>query len=107
MANYYKHLRSLRTIPCDESAKGLWEDGQVLEDGKDYEVKEVPCPYFDHIDDPVEYTTTAFPLVAGEDELWLELVQKVFSHVEGHDAEMNYDAAIAELKKYYKPLIKK
>lgn len=77
---YDNHLATLRTIPAHDSARSLWKDGQKLVDGKDYEVREEPIPYFDHIDDPVEYRTRAYPIVPvkSEDDLWKEFMDDIW-----------------------------
>jgi hypothetical protein len=36
---YDSHIASLRTIPCDESCRGVFIHGCEYEEGKDYEVK--------------------------------------------------------------------
>lgn len=39
MMVYESHIASLRTIPCSPPCKDIWKDGQVVEEGKDYEVR--------------------------------------------------------------------
>lgn len=36
---YNTHLATLRTLPCSPECRGLWAEGQKLEEGKDYEIK--------------------------------------------------------------------
>lgn len=38
MTEYNAHIATLRTLPCDESAKGMFVDGKSYEEGKDYRV---------------------------------------------------------------------
>jgi hypothetical protein len=68
---YNDHVNSLRTIPCSPEAATVFKDGEVYEEGKDYEVK--PVPY--DMSGPV---LTAFPLPrpVQEDDL-----QKIFDGI--------------------------
>lgn len=79
-ANKAQYEKTLRTISAHDSARSLWKDGQKLVDGEDYEVREEPIPYFDHIDDPVEYRTRAYPIVPvkSEDDLWKEFMDDIW-----------------------------
>lgn len=42
-----KELASLRTIPCSDKCRELWEDGKVLTEGKDY--TQFECDYCDGV----------------------------------------------------------
>jgi hypothetical protein len=69
MEIYNAHIASLRTVPLAERSEHEWKDGGILEQGKDYEVKqrflgESAGEYF------------AYPLSqpVPEDELWNEVL---------------------------------
>lgn len=65
-------------IGCFPECRQVFHEGWIYEEGVHYELRQVPCPYFDHIDDPVEYSDEAFPLhplkeqAAGQDEFYKE-----------------------------------
>lgn len=104
-AAYNAHLASLRTIPCHLSCKEVFIHDCDYQEGKDYRLQDDPCPYFDDINDPVEYTTYAYPVVAqvSEDDLWRELVTEILNNYMQHlyGGYITITEAISELKKNY------
>lgn len=100
MPEYQKHLSSLREIPCHESCKGVFIHDCDYEEGKHYKLQDDPCPYFEDIDDPVEYTTYAYPIVSpkSEDELWNGLVEKIATGLIDLKTD---EEIIADLKQFY------
>lgn len=80
-ANALKITAVCRTIVCSPECRGLWAEGQNLEEGKDYEVRPV-CVHtggFEHADcvhpSCDKCAMTAFPIpVKSEDDLWYEFI---------------------------------
>lgn len=100
LKKYEAEVAQCRTIPAHDSARSLWKDGQKLVDGKDYEVREEPIPYFDHIDDPVEYRTRAYPIVPvkSEDDLWYKAIDLIMV---AHDKGLSKEDAVGVVKSQY------
>lgn len=103
---YNERLNQCRTIPCSPECRGLWAEGQVLEEGKDYEVRkctdpgncllEVAC---------VTCKPVAFPLpVMSEDDqdaIWRDVYAEAEAAIDWQYQEMNDKKLIAKLKQKY------
>lgn len=99
---YTDHLYSLRRLPCHDSCRGLWVEGLVLEEGKDYKVK----IDVEKRDNEEYFVFTAFPLVPvkSEDELWGELMMDIsgkFLIIQGDESHLKDFAAIDYLKQKF------
>ena len=87
---YNNYIASLKEYPCHESCK--WKDGQVLEEGKDFELKTCNC-IFDWCNlKAVNYDNfciLAYPLpqvTESEDELdkWIKSIQPDYEYKESY-----------------------
>lgn len=93
---YDEHIASLRTIPCSPSCADLWKDGQVVEEGRDYEViagtNLVNGKRFE-IAEPVA------PTEQPQEDIWQEFMDDVyeFTGVRLHERALS----IARLQKKY------
>lgn len=111
---YNEHIATLRTIPCHESARSLWKDGQKVEEGRDYYVtNRVTPPKLMAFPLPVksEDDTVHNEILVNTFNLYVEQSRRGYSYLKpGHPLTLNdwhkvYDNAIvdfiAELQQKY------
>lgn len=105
-SEYTKAVAECRTIPCHESARSLWKDGQRLEENKDYRLTKncgVPGGCFFEAA-CVTCDLIAFPLSVkseqGDDDLWFEMLDTIFDLTVERKHKEVVDK-IAELKSKY------
>lgn len=77
---YNAHVAACRTIPCSPECRGVFENGKVYGEGKDYEVKmDCKYPVSCFVEETCNCVFTAFPFVpvkSEDDFVWTdELVQ--------------------------------
>jgi hypothetical protein len=77
--HYNDHINSLRTIPCDESGRGVFIDGKEYEEGKDYRVTTALLRVEAHPFLAPKEGPFAVPLSppVQEDKLWEEIIRLI------------------------------
>lgn len=87
---YNEHIASLRTIPCSPSFKGVHD--QIYEEGKDYKIEQ-ELILADNSQDVPTHLPVASPVplaVTGEEDLWKEAFNSVYTNIDIHDSEMTH-----------------